>query len=91
MRGQIMITLDAAQAFALGLAAKEAVQVAGLAGTGKSVLANAIALQASNGGQSCLLDRQQPHARAADRFPDTKSNASGSSGPRAIEQTKQRA
>jgi len=50
-----MITLDPVQAFALRKSAAEPVAIAGLSGTGKSTLANAIASQSSRSGKSCLL------------------------------------
>src|SRR5258708_9179925 len=50
-----MIILDPAQALALRKSASGSVDVAGRGGTGKSVLANAIASQAARGGRSCLL------------------------------------
>jgi len=50
-----LIILDPAQALALRKSASGPVDVAGRGGTGKSVLANAIASQAARGGRSCLL------------------------------------
>ena len=50
-----MIILDPAQALALRKSASGSVDVAGRGGTGKSVLANAIASQAARTGRSCLL------------------------------------
>jgi hypothetical protein len=50
-----MITLDPVQVLALRKSAVEPVEIAGASGTGKSTLANAVALQASRGGKSCLL------------------------------------
>jgi hypothetical protein len=50
-----MIILDPAQALALRKSASGSVNVAGRGGTGKSVLANAIASQAARAGRSCLL------------------------------------
>jgi hypothetical protein len=50
-----MITLDPVQALALRKSAVEPVEIAGSSGTGKSTVANAIALQASRCGKSCLL------------------------------------
>ena len=50
-----MITLDPIQALALRKSAVEPVEIAGLSGTGKSTLANAIASQSSHSGKSCLL------------------------------------
>jgi hypothetical protein len=50
-----MIILDPAQALALRRSASGPVDVAGRGGTGKSVLANAIASQAARAGRTCLL------------------------------------
>jgi hypothetical protein len=50
-----MIILDPAQALALRKSASGSVDVAGRGGTGKSVLANAIASQAARAGRACLL------------------------------------
>ena len=50
-----MITLDPVQALALRKSAVEPVEIAGLSGTGKSTLANAIASQSIRRGKSCLL------------------------------------
>jgi hypothetical protein len=50
-----MTILDPAQALALRKSASGSVDVAGRGGTGKSVLANAIASQAARAGRSCLL------------------------------------
>ena len=50
-----MITLDPVQALALRKSAVEPVEIAGLSGTGKSTLANAIASQSIRAGKSCLL------------------------------------
>jgi hypothetical protein len=50
-----MITLDPVQVLALRKSAVEPLEIAGASGTGKSTLANAIALQASRRGKSCLL------------------------------------
>jgi ABC-type sugar transport system ATPase subunit len=50
-----MITLDPVQLFALRKSANEPVDVAGLAGAGKSTLANAIATLSVRDGRSCLL------------------------------------
>jgi hypothetical protein len=55
-----MITLDAAQAYALATAAKEAIAVHGPSGTGKSVLANVIAARALHLGRSCLVIGSSP-------------------------------
>ena len=50
-----MIILAPAQALALRKSASGPVNVAGRGGTGKSVLANAIASQVARAGSSCLL------------------------------------
>ena len=50
-----MITLDPVQALALRKSAVEPVEIAGLSGTGKSTLANAIASQSIRRGKTCLL------------------------------------
>src|SRR4051794_17429397 len=50
-----MIILDPAQALALRKSASGPVDVTGRGGTGKSVLANAIASQAVRAGKTCLL------------------------------------
>jgi hypothetical protein len=50
-----MIVLDPAQALALRRSSSGPVVVAGGGGTGKSVLANAIASQAARAGRTCLL------------------------------------
>ena len=50
-----MITLDPVQALALRKSAIGPVEIAGLSGTGKSTLANAIASQSIRRGKSCLL------------------------------------
>ena len=54
-RSSATITLDPVQVLALRKSAIEPVEIAGSSGTGKSTLANAIALQASRCGKSCLL------------------------------------
>jgi hypothetical protein len=55
-----MIILDPAQALALRKSAAGPVDAAGRGGTGKSVLANAIASQAARAGRSCLLVGSSP-------------------------------
>ena len=50
-----MIKLDRAQSFALHRATTESVVAYGSGGTGKSSLANAIAVQAAGAGLTCLL------------------------------------
>src|SRR6266436_5399576 len=55
-----MIILDPAQALALLKSASGPVDVAGRGGTGKSVLANAIASQAAQAGRACLLVGASP-------------------------------
>ena len=50
-----MINLDRAQSFALHRATTESVVAYGSSGTGKSSLANAIAVQAAGAGLTCLL------------------------------------
>ena len=50
-----MIILDPAQALALRRSASGPIVVAGRGGTGKSMLANAIASQAARAGKTCLL------------------------------------
>ncbi|NUU41845.1 hypothetical protein [Tardiphaga robiniae] len=55
-----MITLDAAQTHALATAAREAIEVHGPSGTGKSVLANVLAARESEAGRSCLLIGSSP-------------------------------
>jgi len=50
-----VITLDRAQSFALHRAATDSILVYGSSGTGKSSLANAIAVKASAAGLACLL------------------------------------
>jgi hypothetical protein len=50
-----MIILDRAQSLALRCAATGVVNVQGAAGTGKSVLANAISVQIAQAGLTCLL------------------------------------
>jgi adenylylsulfate kinase-like enzyme len=50
-----MIILDPVQRSALRKSATEAIEVAGLRGTGKTTLANLIAVQSAENGQSCLL------------------------------------
>jgi hypothetical protein len=50
-----MIILDPAQVLALRKSASDPVDIAGRSGTGKSVLANAIASQTARAGRTCLL------------------------------------
>lgn len=71
-----MIVLDHAQSLALRRAATKSIRVRGAAGTGKTVLANAVAVQSAQAGLTCLLiglnpelDRPLVYRAASARHP----------------------